>query len=142
MPRWWKLCKEGEKPSRFLDITETGNLLNIKNGFGPVVEDKDGIQHLAWNRCWSEIPEEWGPALVRLVDKIRSKYKVETIDDNEDDPTIQVRIDQVKDKFGSLRFYFTTIGDNWREMDEEIDTWVAECEEELKQDDPYYNVPY
>lgn len=110
----------------------------IKTAFGP--PDENG--NPKWSRCWSDVPYTWAPAIHRLLDKIRAKYRVEGLDDVDNDPRIQVVVDQIKVKFGSLRFYFSTLGENWREIEDEIDGWVDECEQELKELDPYYGVPY
>jgi hypothetical protein len=147
MPRWRSLCKEDEEPSEFYGTSGFEKEFGIKNAFGPVVVNEDGTEvkdeHgrpvLKWNRCWSDIPKEWGPAIHELLDKIRAKYRVETLEDKGDEPEIQVWIDQIKDKFGSARIYFTTVDEK---IDDDIDKMVEECEERLKKDDPFYGIPY
>ena len=130
MPRWRKLCKENEKPCEFYGTKGFQEEFGIKNAFGPVLKDEKGNEMLdcelrpvlKWNRCWSNIPKEWGPAVHELLDKIRAKYRVEGLEDDPDDPEIQVKIDQVKDKFGSLRFYYTILNlpDDKREPHSEV----------------------
>lgn len=146
-PRWRKLCKEGEEPCKFLQNKYFIEELNIKSGFGPpeldengeIKRDERGRPMLKWNACWSAIPEEWQGAVEELINYIKSKYVVETVDMSWDDPSIQVRITQVKDKFGSLRFYFRATNN---EIKEDINAALKRCMERLAVDDPYYGIPY
>jgi hypothetical protein len=117
MPRWRSLCKPGEEPSRLIQGVEFESLFGFRCG-------------------WSAIPEEWAPAVLRLVERIRAKYRVQGLDGDDD---WEVCVTQVKDKFGSLRFYYSAQN---REAMDEIDGWIYECEEELMKADPHYGVPY
>ena len=147
MPRWTSLCKIGEESSDFYGIKETEEEFGIKNAFGPQVldnldvpiVDENGRPILKWNRCWSEIPKEWGPAIHELLNAIRAKYRVETLEDDEDNEEIEVWIDQIKCKYGGLRFYFHT---KTLETEYDIETMVKRCEERLAKDDPFYDIPY
>jgi hypothetical protein len=135
MPKWKKLCKEGEESTRSIAEKE--------------FEDIFGIQ--TWYRgcnrqlCYSHVPEEWMPAVLELINKIRAKYKVVGLDVQinnvwgDVETEYSVRIDQIKDKFGSLRFYFTTADSTTYD---DINEMVRECEEKLKHADLHYGVPY
>lgn len=90
---------------------------------------------IIWNRCWFHIPEEWGPAIIKLINGIKEKYTVETTDMKHDDPRIEVNIHQIKDKFGELRIYFTPINDK---IGKDINQMVDACIGELKKLDPNY----
>jgi hypothetical protein len=150
MPRWYRFCKEGEEPCKTIDTHQFGEVFNIKSGFGPPVLDKDSKEVLdcdlrpkmKWNRCWSHIPEEWESAIQSLLHNIRSKYRTEGVDDDEDDPEIEVFVDQIKDKFGTLCFYYQTQGSRAEEIRTDIDDMVRECIQEIKKADPYYGEPY
>lgn len=147
-PRYRRLCKEGEEPTTFLENKYFIEELNIKSGFGPpeldeageIKKRENGRPILKWNACWSAIPIEWQGAVEELVDYIKNKYIIETIDTNfYEDDNIQVKIDQVKDKFGSLRFYYTSSS---KEIDGDINAAIARCEKRLAKDDPLYGQPY
>lgn len=139
MPRWFKLCKPGEQPSEFYDNKDFEKHFNIKSGFGPLDEHGD----MKYNRCWSCLPKEWERGISWLLNKIRSKYRVETVDDPENCDEVQVIVSQVKDKYGELRFYFHVKNvDDCEAADKEIEGWVDECEKILREDDPYYGIPY
>lgn len=139
MPRWQSMCKPGEMPSSFYEGRLFEARFGIKSGFGPVGDDGKR----KWNRGWSDVPHEWAPAIDDLLSKVRAKYRVEALDDPEECNGVQVVIDQIKVKWGELRFYYHTRGaiDHKAAMDE-IDGWVDECEKQLKKDDPHYGVPY
>lgn len=119
-------------------IREFEKEFGIKTAFGP----KDENGKMRWNRCWSNVPRLWAPAIHGLLNKIRAKYRVEGIEDDENSPGIEVYIDQIKVKFGSLRFYFSVQGPNAETSRKDIDKWITECEKELAEIDPYYGVPY
>ncbi len=139
MPRWQKLCKPGEQPYEFYDNKEFEKRFNIKSGFGPL--DENG--KMKWNRGWSCLPKEWERGLDWLLNKIRSKYRLETLEDVENSKEVQVVVTQVKDKYGELRFYFRLQNlDNFEEVDKEIESWIDECAKILKEDDPHYGIPY
>lgn len=146
MPRWRNLCKPGEEETTFYETREFEKRFNIKTAFGPEsVKDDNGNMLRKWNRCWSCVPKEWEKGIDWLLGKIREKYRLETLEDDENDPNIQVFVDQIKDKFGSLRFYFNIRGGTFEENEaiyNEISSWVKECEKILAKDDPYYGVPY
>ena len=62
-------------------------------------------------------------------------------EDDPNNPNIQVVIEQIKLKFGSLRFYHYTCG-LADAQEKEINTWIEECEGELAKLDPFYGIPY
>lgn len=143
MPRWTSICKKGEQPSEFYEGREFEKRFDIKTGFGPEAV-VNGKKVRVWNRAWSDVPYEWAESIDWLLGKIRSKYRVETLDDDSGDPGIQVFVDQIKVKFGSLRFYYSLAGniENMKLAEKQIDRWVKACEKKLAKADPYYGVPY
>jgi len=128
MPRWRKLCKNGEQPTRFIESREFENTFGIRTWIPG--GERNGC-------CASCVPEEWVPAVKELVEKIRTNYKLVGLDDNTEGT--DVNIAQIKDKFGALRFYYDTNSDF---IYKQIDIWIKECEKKLKKADPYYAVPY
>lgn len=130
MPRWRKLCKDGEEPSRDVAGKEFEGTFGIQTYYPARKAER---RHC----CWSHVPEEWVPAVLELVSKIRAKYKTVGLD-NIIDGT-EVRVVQIKDKFGKLCFYYAAIDDR---VYDDIDKMIAECIEKLKEADPHYGVPY
>ena len=127
MPRWRHLCEDGEEPTRIIGMDELQKELNCKRSIG-----------------WSEIPEEWLPAIKELVQKLREKWTVDGsgilyLRDKPEEMDVDIIIDQIKDKFGSLRFYYSVKDD---ELWDEVGKLVDECEKRLAEDDPYYDIPY
>ena len=133
--------KYGPAASRGWDNKEIQEEFGLKCGFGPPTGENDERGHpkLKWNRCWFDVPCEWIPDIRDLFNKIKAKYVIETIDMDENDPRIQVRIDQIKCKYGSLRFYYSA---STYEIDEDIEKMVEECEIKLAVSDPTYGEPY
>jgi hypothetical protein len=129
MPRWQGLCKEGEESSNFVGGERLRKELECEHSVG-----------------WSDIPEEWLPAVKELVGKIRTKWTVDgsgRLFFNQEPEKINaaIQIEQIKDKFGSLRFYYH-INETSDATYDEIEKMVQECEAELAKADPYYGVPY
>jgi len=130
MPRWRHLCKEGEEPTRIVGMEELQKELDCKRSIG-----------------WSEIPEEWVPAIKELVQKLRERWIVDGagmlyFSDKPEEMDVDIEIDQIKDKFGTLRFYYSTKGENADYIYDEVDKYVNECEKRLEKDDPHYGKPY
>ena len=141
MPRWKKLCKEGEEPSTFIDGKKFEDIFEIQTWYP------------GCNRqlCYSHVPEEWVPAILELINKIRAKYKVVGLGVQIDsvwgnvETEYDIRIDQIKDKFGCLRFYYTVARGVFLDttaIRDQIDIWIKECEVKLKEADPFYGEPY
>lgn len=130
MPRWRKLCKEGEQPSEWIGVGAFQRELGCKHPIG-----------------WSQVPTEWVPAIKELVANIRKKYTVDGcgimfVSDDPQDINTDICIAQIKDKFGSLRFYYEVCCTDDIDAYEYVEGLIGECEERLKKDDPYYGVPY
>ncbi len=134
-PRWKKLCKNGEEPSRDIVKKEFEDIFGIQawRGRGEGAERR--------HCCYSRVPEEWVPAVKKLVETIRSMYDTAGLEGPSE--YTQVTINQIKDKFGALRFYYST-GDCDREFSprEVIDELISACEDELARVDPHYGIPY
>ena len=132
MPRYRKFCKNGEEPTRFIQGQEFEDVFGVKTYRHP----SQGVNRS--NYYYSHVPEEWVPAIKRLVDKISNIYGL--IDGVYSDNG-RVQIVQIKDKFGVLCFYYYTDSKN-KSVRDKIDTWISATMEELKLDDPYYGKPY
>lgn len=140
-PRWEKLCKEGEESTRNVAEKEFEDIFGIQTWC------QDDRRQL----CYSHVPEEWVPAVLELINKICAKYKVVGLDVQIDnvhgdvETEYDVRIDQIKDKFGELRVYYTVAQGtflNTTAIRDEIDIWIKECEEKLAETDSFYGEPY
>ena len=116
-----------------IDTIEFVQVFNIKSGFGPYVNGKP-----EWNRCWSCIPRLWEQPVRNFINKIIAVYTLESATDTDCDRQYDVIVDQIKDKYGTLRVYFTAD----QPITDQIYTWIAECEEEIKLIDPFYGVPW
>lgn len=120
-----------------IDTLEFSKLFNIKSGFGPPIQTDQGERY-SWNRCWSHIPKLWEVPVKNLIDKIAAKYKLERLNDP-DTYDYDVIIDQIKDKYGTLRVYFSASSN---EIMDDVDKMIDECEEELRNIDPFYGEPW
>ncbi len=68
--------------------------------------------------CWGFPGDGWEPLIRRLSEKIEAAIAALPEDERE-----HCRAAQVKEKFGTLRFYMTTHND-------EIEAWIDEAEDE------------
>ena len=130
MPRWRKLCIDGEEPSRSIVGKEFEDIFGVRTWKYPD-QLKEGEDN---GFCFSHVPEEWVPAVLELVKRIHTKFT-----------PAQIRIDQIKDKFGMLRVYYTVARGEFLDtttVRDLIDVWVKQCEEKLKKADPHYGTPY
>lgn len=112
-------------------------IFKIKSGFGP--KDKDG--NMMWNRCASHIPKLWETPIQELLAKVKSKYIYETVDMEEDDLSIDIYFDQIKEKFDELRIYWHCADknkDKEEEIYQEIEQWINETKREIKSIDSNY----
>jgi hypothetical protein len=115
-----------------IDTVEFVSYFGIKSGYGPVVKEK-----WSWNRCWSHVPRLWAAPVKRLIERIEESYDLERASDP--DGEYDVVIDQVKDKFGTLRVYFTAENEGIRY---EVDQMIEQCIEEITSIDPNYGRPW
>lgn len=135
MPRYKAYCQFGEEPSRYITGQEFEDTFGIMTWMHPEKgKERYGI-------CYSRVPEEWVSAILKLVHKIRNTYILQGINQDNDDKDIEVVIDQIKDKFGELRFYYRT-KENCKTAQTKIEKWLNECIEELQQTDPFYGKCY
>ena len=137
MPKWRKLCKNGEVPSKSIYGKEFEDIFGIQTWRHP----NQGVDR--HNCCYSHIPEEWSLAVSILVDNVRNKYKLVGLDGNLEDK--EIRIDQIKDKFGSLQVYYTVLVSDEKicnEIYKFMHNKIRECEKNLTKIDEHYGVPY
>ena len=74
---------------------------------------------------------------------MRNKYKLVGLDGNLEDK--EIRIDQIKDKFGSLQVYYTVLVSDEKicnEIYKFMHNKIRECEKNLTKIDEHYGVPY
>ena len=83
-------------------------------------EDFDTLfrKYLSITECWSDCPTSWATEVLELLNYIKENYQDTVI------------IEQIKEKFGSLRVYYST-KDGSSVNSDEIDSLIRETEVKL-----------
>ena len=83
-------------------------------------EDFDTLfrKYLSITECWSDCPTSWATEVLELLDFIKENYQDTVI------------IEQVKEKFGNLRVYYS-LKDSCSVDSDKIDSLIREAEVKL-----------